>query len=912
MEDDFTLVTRHRRGGAAPLRRQTAPPRDLVQRVDTTDASSQADARAAEIVLERLAVALRVLQQMPVVSALCETIGKFFSTQPTDIAVYGLGSLRGAGSNPLRQLALVECIRASQNPRDAAIDCADIQQPARALAYDPDFDGVDRIVLERLGYVVPAGTEEGDGARAGLWRRESTRPLLYYLPHCPHELTAAVLAAHVGTSGLSSVAMLCNSFAWAASTARSLNGLALEPSHMLGSGAGASPAAALDLYAAVLREATIVPVTAHVSALPARSMQTTPVTVFTDASTATAAPQPCVRELTIYEYSLQPLLPRGREASQWEEEVRALDATSFHTFQGCKASDNNIAQDALPLIRRRRFILYALGTRGDVEPCALLAARLAMRGHDVTFATHRCHLNEWLSNVVRLAARPFEAISTRLHFELTDTPPSGSWRGVSANVETGRVEDWVRQVAENDVFATRADSTDSEPGRVVVAFNLFCLEAFHVAEALHLPAAALASYAMPHTCSDDFIEELACEAPELVFLLQREENVTSGDGFFPMTSTSDVRSWMWPLFSARRWQQLRSVMGLAALPVPRPIGTPLLYGCSNHVGVCGRGSDTKAPLPRTVHITGYWRLPLPPSHAPAHLRAATTHAHANAPPPRPIVFTLGSMLSIGVLSSGEFPALLAGFKRACAEAGHPGVLVVDEWAAEKLVSIGTSVSNCRSQLRSPSCTTPGVVVCSPAQSCVCCPWSRGEADAAAQLQDVWPAYADWIRDWSQLRRNSSAKQHPPLFVWSGDISFSWLFPMSAGVVSHAGSGTVAATMHAGVPMVCCPAIFDQPHWASRAVQLGVCTGCVPFWALLDAACAVTQSGEPKGDTRALDAFCDVVAKLSDPAVCAMSNRLAAALHQEDGTLVACQLLERLAAEWELRLCSGVPAFDAAT
>jgi UDP:flavonoid glycosyltransferase YjiC (YdhE family) len=47
-----------------------------------------------------------------------------------------------------------------------------------------------------------------------------------------------------------------------------------------------------------------------------------------------------------------------------------------------------------------------------------------------------------------------------------------------------------------------------------------------------------------------------------------------------------------------------------------------------------------------------------------------------------------------------------------------------------------------------------------------------------------------------------------------------LFPRIAAVVHHAGAGTTAAALRAGVPAVCVPFTADQPFWAGRVAALG--------------------------------------------------------------------------------------------
>lgn len=53
-----------------------------------------------------------------------------------------------------------------------------------------------------------------------------------------------------------------------------------------------------------------------------------------------------------------------------------------------------------------------------------------------------------------------------------------------------------------------------------------------------------------------------------------------------------------------------------------------------------------------------------------------------------------------------------------------------------------------------------------------------------------------------------------------ELPHAWLFPQMAAVVHHAGAGTTAATLRAGVPSVPVTGIMDQPFWARRLHALG--------------------------------------------------------------------------------------------
>jgi UDP:flavonoid glycosyltransferase YjiC (YdhE family) len=62
----------------------------------------------------------------------------------------------------------------------------------------------------------------------------------------------------------------------------------------------------------------------------------------------------------------------------------------------------------------------------------------------------------------------------------------------------------------------------------------------------------------------------------------------------------------------------------------------------------------------------------------------------------------------------------------------------------------------------------------------------------------------------------------------GDVPHEWLFPGMAAVVHHAGAGTTAAGLRAGVPAVPVPVLVDQPFWAARLHALRVAPTPLPM------------------------------------------------------------------------------------
>ncbi|MER5349900.1 glycosyltransferase [Kitasatospora sp. NPDC002551] len=62
----------------------------------------------------------------------------------------------------------------------------------------------------------------------------------------------------------------------------------------------------------------------------------------------------------------------------------------------------------------------------------------------------------------------------------------------------------------------------------------------------------------------------------------------------------------------------------------------------------------------------------------------------------------------------------------------------------------------------------------------------------------------------------------------GDTPHEWLLPRMAATVHHAGAGTTAATLRAGIPTVPVPAQLDAPFWSARLTRLGTSPGPVPL------------------------------------------------------------------------------------
>ncbi|MCT9871248.1 glycosyltransferase [Paenarthrobacter aurescens] len=110
----------------------------------------------------------------------------------------------------------------------------------------------------------------------------------------------------------------------------------------------------------------------------------------------------------------------------------------------------------------------------------------------------------------------------------------------------------------------------------------------------------------------------------------------------------------------------------------------------------------------------------------------------------------------------------------------------------------------------------------------------------------------------------------------GSVPHEWLFPRMAAVVHHAGAGTTAAGLRAGVPAVGVPVYTDQPLWASRVAALGAGPAPIPYKKL---------TPERLGDA--------IKQTLTTPSYASRAAELGAAIAKEDGTVAVLEALRGL-------------------
>lgn len=143
--------------------------------------------------------------------------------------------------------------------------------------------------------------------------------------------------------------------------------------------------------------------------------------------------------------------------------------------------------------------------------------------------------------------------------------------------------------------------------------------------------------------------------------------------------------------------------------------------------------------------------------------------------------------------------------------------------------------------------------------------------------------------WGGTRCESSNVYHV------GWVPFGWLLSRVAAAVHHAGTGTAAEALRAGVPSVAVPFFGEQRFWAARLHELGVAPAPVPRRELTAErlAAAITEA---TGDERVRE----------------RAARLGALIRGEDGVAAAVEVINRHVAGVREASRAAVPAREAET
>ncbi len=503
------------------------------------------------------------------------------------------------------------------------------------------------------------------------------------------------------------------------------------------------------------------------------------------------------------------------------------------------------------------IIFLAFGTRGDVQPLALLAAALAtVHHHRIRFISHAQHepiLQE-------LWAKSTTAID---FFVPSPSPPHAANVVANDSIDStlrprAHLQVCIKTVKQ--VLKLSSTSSPLLPGQVLLIANLFALEAVHLAEVFNLPLVMAHPFPAPTSLPFNFKTQFR-RADPLQYKYLRENGRREGGreggqdeatvrGDESMVSWEDVEHWLWPAF-ADSWSSFRCMLlgldgegeGCDELPPPWLAGRtaiPLLYLYSESI------LPRPQFFPEHAHVVGYvWSEEVRESYIPSLALAAflaggavvgrtkgggaaspaasatmpglvwkddDRDARAAAAPTvvastrefcpavGPILFTFGTMISLGAL--GDLTR-----------------------AATTVIEAVLSPSSSSSCFSSPSFFSPSSEPTSTTTSLKMQPALRCVIDAAgtpswaAALREALCAHQQQQEQRQLENKVGGQDNRLRVFILEETVPHAWLLPQCSVVVHHGGSGTTAAALRAGIAQVTVPAMMDQFQWAERVAWL---------------------------------------------------------------------------------------------
>ena len=229
---------------------------------------------------------------------------------------------------------------------------------------------------------------------------------------------------------------------------------------------------------------------------------------------------------------------------------------------------------------KKRFAFLVIGTRGDVQPAAILAANLAAK-HDVFFVTNRDN---------SFAEAPLKRAGVqRVDFlSLPSVTLPGATQVVSEHHHRAECVTFLKDALGCRAGHQGGESTAAaektfvkEASECLVVINLFAVEGFHIAESLGVPCAIVSPCYIPYDAPRHVVRDIKLGYP----------------GLFD----AEVEHWAWVLFDTERWAHWR-VTQLCLDEVPfleRRMKTQLIYTIAPSI------YPIPGYLPDSVRATGF-------------------------------------------------------------------------------------------------------------------------------------------------------------------------------------------------------------------------------------------------------------------------------------------------------------------
>ncbi|WVZ77376.1 hypothetical protein U9M48_025251 [Paspalum notatum var. saurae] len=459
--------------------------------------------------------------------------------------------------------------------------------------------------------------------------------------------------------------------------------------------------------------------------------------------------------------------------------------------------------------RRPRAVFLAFGTQGDVFPIAALAAAFARdrQQYAVAFITHSAH---------RSLAAHLAAINVR--YMPVSSPPVLAAKQVE-NISVRKKA--VQMEHMKECLSSVEEIFGSEPsinGDFIV-INFFALEGWHLAELFQVKCIVAAPYFVPYSAPASFERKFKQTFPLLYKYFQEAPANT--------VCWADITHWMWPLFT-ESWGSWRND-SLNLSPIPFTVGFLITAGSSNKSSfvACAKGATiitvsmpaygsfliNVKPIPymrmskygfskEIVECPGYW-----PSSA---------HACGFWFLPMAWQFSCGKCMELSGNINSSFGGML------CANHSSLEEFLMGNSYSSRPIFVGLSSIGRMGFIRNPKAFLMVLKAAIESTDYRFILFSSGYQPLDSAIKSIASSVTESSGvEAPALGGDSNLLFNGRLFCFLGSIPYSWLFPRCAAAVHHAGSGSTAAALLAGIPQVTCPFLLDQFYWAERLHWLGV-------------------------------------------------------------------------------------------
>lgn len=507
--------------------------------------------------------------------------------------------------------------------------------------------------------------------------------------------------------------------------------------------------------------------------------------------------------------------------------------------------------------RRPRAVFMAFGTQGDVFPIAALAAAFAcdQQEYAVVFITHSAHR----SLSAHLAASSVRYMSV-------SSPPV-----LAAEQLENISSDSIQSNHERESFSMRKKAIQAEHRKECLSFveevfgndpsisgdfiviNFFALEGWHLAELFQVKCVIAAPYFVPYSAPTSFKRQFKQSFPLLYKYFQEAPANT--------VCWTDIIHWMWALFMESWGSWRNDCLNLSPIPFTDPVtnlplwhvreeSPLLLYGFSKEIVEC------PGYWPFNAHACGFWFLPMDWQ------------------------FSCDKCMELSGNINSSFGGML------CANHSSLEHFLTRNAYSSRPIFVGLSSIGRMGFLRNPKAFLMVLKAVIESTDYMFILFSSGYKPLDSAIQSIASSVNESRGVDSPSRGGDSALLfNGRLFCFLGSIPYSWLFPRCAAAVHHAGSGSTAAALLAGIPQVTCPFLMDQFYWSERLQWLGVAPEPLQRQNL------VPDNDDSLSIHNAADVLVGAIRSALSPETKAQAARIADRLSSEDGIGEALRILK---------------------